>query len=58
MASMDVPAGRAPVAKAVPATVVTPTYISRLTLAFMTTASRGEPAQRVNQLETDDTLKT
>jgi len=55
---MDVPAGRAPVAKAVPATVVTPTYISRLTLAFMTTASRGEPAQRVNQLETDDTLKT
>jgi hypothetical protein len=33
MASMDVPADRAPVATAVPATVVTPTYITWLTPA-------------------------
>ena len=39
MASMDVPADRAAVAKPVRASVVKPTYITWLTLAFMTTAS-------------------
>jgi hypothetical protein len=39
MASMDVPADRAPAVKPVAPAVVRPTYITWLTLAFMTTAS-------------------
>ena len=38
MASMDVPAGQPAVPKAAPAVVARPTYITWLTLAFMTTA--------------------
>lgn len=39
MASMDVPAGRSVAAPAAKATIVKPTYITWVTLAFMTTAS-------------------
>ena len=39
MASMDVPADRPTAAPATPVAVVKPTYITWLTLAFMTTAS-------------------
>jgi glutamate:GABA antiporter len=39
MASMDMPASGPNAVTAAPATIVKPTYITSLTLAFMTTAS-------------------
>ena len=47
MASMDVPAGRPVAVPAAKAVVAKPTYITWLTLAFMTTGRFGVPIEDI-----------